>query len=109
MIDAGVVSAGTGAGIMLLAPLTQWLISNWGWAAALQILSAVVAFLLLPLVWVFYRRGPYGERTAGRHQPANHMDRKAGVAKPSVLVSLSRSDHGRQRYHGNRYSSSGPM
>lgn len=55
----GVVYAGTGVGILLLAPLTQWLISTWGWARALQVLAASVFIILLPLVLGFYRRGPY--------------------------------------------------
>lgn len=67
----GLVYAGTGVGLLLLAPLTQWLISGWGWAHALQTLAAVVMVLLLPLVWSFYRRGPYGERLARRGEPAN--------------------------------------
>lgn len=67
----GLVYAGTGVGIMLLAPLTEWLISHWGWAAALQILAAVVLLLLSPLVWIFYRRGPYGEKLSRPHASQN--------------------------------------
>jgi MFS family permease len=58
----GIVYAGTGVGIMLLAPLSEWLISGYGWGRALQIYSAIVFFLLLPMVGVFYRHGPHGEK-----------------------------------------------
>jgi MFS family permease len=57
----GFVYAGTGAGILLLAPLSEWLLSHFGWARAFQTFAAVVLILLLPLVWIFYQHGPYGE------------------------------------------------
>ena len=64
----GVVYAGTGVGIMLLAPLSEWLISNYGWARAFEIYAGIVLVGLLPLVWVFYQHGPHGERL--RHRTA---------------------------------------
>ncbi len=58
----GLVYAGTGVGIMVLAPLAEWLISNLGWARSFEIFSGVVIFALLPLAWLFYQDGPYGEK-----------------------------------------------
>ncbi|MBI2348613.1 MAG: MFS transporter [Deltaproteobacteria bacterium] len=55
----GLVFAGTGVGLLVLAPLIEWLISNWGWERALQSLAVMVAVILAPLVLGFYRRGPY--------------------------------------------------
>ncbi|MBI3062267.1 MAG: MFS transporter [Deltaproteobacteria bacterium] len=55
----GLVFAGTGVGLLVLAPLIEWLISNWGWERALQSLAVMVAVMLAPLVLGFYRRGPY--------------------------------------------------
>ncbi|MEK6613286.1 MAG: MFS transporter, partial [Candidatus Binatota bacterium] len=55
----GAMYAGTGVGILLLAPLIEWLISTWGWERALQSLAVTVLVLLAPLVLGFYRRGPY--------------------------------------------------
>ena len=66
----GVVYAGTGVGILLIAPLTEWLISNWGWERALQTLALVVVVFMFPLVLIFFRSGPYGE--------AHGEDNKAG-------------------------------
>ncbi len=60
----GVVYAGTGLGIMLLSPLSEWLISNYGWALAFESYAAVVLIALLPMVWFFYRHGPHGARRA---------------------------------------------
>lgn len=62
----GFVYAGTGVGLMVLAPLSEWLMSGYGWASALQIYAAVVFFVLLPMVWVFYQHGPHGERLKQR-------------------------------------------
>lgn len=58
----GVVYAGTGLGIMLLAPLSEWLISSYGWARAFEAYAAVVLIALLPMVWFFYQQGPHGAR-----------------------------------------------
>jgi len=58
----GFVYAGTGVGLLLLAPLSEWLLSNWGWARAFQTFAAVILILLLPLVVLFYQHGPYGEK-----------------------------------------------
>lgn len=67
----GVVYAGTGVGILLLAPLTEWLISRWGWPRAFQALTAIGLVLVLPLVLVFYQRGPHRERTTGSRASGN--------------------------------------
>jgi MFS family permease len=54
----GVVYAGTGVGILLLAPLSERLLASWGWHGAFQALAAVVLVALLPVVWIFYQQGP---------------------------------------------------
>jgi predicted MFS family arabinose efflux permease len=60
----GLVYAGTGVGILLLAPFTEWLISTWGWERALQTEAVLVLILKLPPVLGFYERGPYYERAS---------------------------------------------
>lgn len=45
----GIVYAGTGVGILILAPLSEWLIANYGWARAFEIYSIVVLLTLLPM------------------------------------------------------------
>lgn len=64
----GVVYAGTGVGIMLLAPLSEWLISSYGWARALETYAVVVLVGLLPLVWFFYQHGPHGMHARRRSE-----------------------------------------
>jgi MFS family permease len=58
----GFVYAGTGLGILILAPLSEWLLSAWGWAPAFQTFAAIMLIALLPLVAVFYQHGPHGEK-----------------------------------------------
>src|SRR5262249_44170796 len=64
----GFVYAGTGVGILLLAPLSEWLLSTWGWPRAFQTFSGIVLLLLLPLVWIFYQHGPFGERLRSKKE-----------------------------------------
>jgi predicted MFS family arabinose efflux permease len=54
---------------LLLAPLSEWLLSNWGWARAFQTFAAVILILLLPLVVFFYQHGPYGEKLRVKREP----------------------------------------
>jgi MFS family permease len=61
----GFVYAGSGVGIMLLAPLSQWLISNYGWVRAFEIFSALVLIGMLPMVWLYYQHGPHGHGLQG--------------------------------------------
>jgi predicted MFS family arabinose efflux permease len=66
----GMVSSATGAGMMFLAPLIQWSISEWGWERTLQALAALLLFLFSPLVFCTYRRGPSHEiKQRNRHDP----------------------------------------
>ena len=70
----GFVYAGTGLGIMLLSPLSEWLISTYGWARTLEAYSAFVLLALVPVVWLFYQHGPYGEKLrqrSGRREQQN--------------------------------------
>jgi len=64
----GFVYAGTGLGILLLAPMSEWLLSNWGWARAFQTFGGIVLIVLLPLVSVFYQHGLYGEKLRAKKE-----------------------------------------
>jgi MFS family permease len=75
----GVVYAGSGVGIMILAPLSAWLIATHGWARALEIYAAVVLISLLPLVWIFYQHGPFGEKL--RHHGQQRAEQNQWTAK----------------------------
>jgi len=62
----GVVFAGSGLGIMVLAPLSEWLISSYGWTRAFEAYALVVLIALLPAVWIVYQPGPHAGRNRGR-------------------------------------------
>jgi MFS family permease len=62
----GFVYAGTGLGILLLAPLSEWMISRFGWMRAFEIYAAAALIGLLPVVWLFYQHGPYGQHAQRR-------------------------------------------
>ncbi len=64
----GFVYAGTGVGILLLAPLSEWLLSNWGWPRAFQTFSGIVLIALLPLAGMFYQHGPFGEKLRSKKE-----------------------------------------
>ena len=75
----GFVYAGTGLGIMLLAPLSAWLISSYGWARAFETYAAIVVIGLLPVVWLFYDHGPHGEHL--RHRPEKKTSQNQWTAR----------------------------
>jgi MFS family permease len=68
----GFVYAGSGVGIMLLAPLSERLISTYGWARAFEILAALVLVGMLPIVWLYYRHGPYGHPSSAHASSRAH-------------------------------------
>lgn len=78
----GIVYAGTGIGILLLAPLSEWLISSYGWARAFEIYAIAVSLTLLPMVWLFYTPGPFSER----HR--RHGERKDSANQWTVRLAL---------------------
>jgi predicted MFS family arabinose efflux permease len=47
------VMAGSGLGSMVFPPITQFLISHWGWRTAYLSLAALIAVIALPLATIF--------------------------------------------------------
>jgi MFS family permease len=75
----GLVYAGTGIGILLLSPFTEWLISSWGWKRALQTEAVLVLILMLPLALAFYQRGPYSQRSTKHSAGDNEWTTKLAL------------------------------
>ena len=73
------VYAGSGVGIMLLAPLSEWLLSGYGWERTFEIYAAMVLVLLLPIVLVSYQPGPHGH--SGGHLKLRKDEQKQWTAK----------------------------
>ena len=54
----GVAWAGGGVGIVMLVPITQLMINNWGWSAAYVGLAVITAMLVIPPVQFFLPAAP---------------------------------------------------
>ncbi|MFQ5914171.1 MAG: MFS transporter [Nitrospinota bacterium] len=52
-LAVGIVFAGTGIGLFVMAPLSRFLISQVGWRATFVILAAGFFILSLPAIWLF--------------------------------------------------------
>ncbi len=60
----GIVYGAVGVGTLILSPLSQWLISLWGWPRVFQVLAAAILIAVVPLVWSTYRPSPHDSRAA---------------------------------------------
>jgi MFS family permease len=80
----GFVYAGTGLGILILAPLSEWLLSAWGWAPAFQTFAAIMLIALLPLAAFFYQPGPYGEKLRAKKESKGDNQWTAKLALRSL-------------------------
>ena len=54
----GLAFSGMGVGILVIGPLTQWLIAARGWRAAYVVLGIGALVVLVPLVWLGVREAP---------------------------------------------------
>lgn len=55
---SGIAASGMGLGIMLFPPLTQGIITDWGWRSGFLIMGALTAVILLPLNGLLLRHKP---------------------------------------------------
>jgi MFS family permease len=72
----GIAMAGIGIGMQVFVPLTQYIISSWGWRAAYCLLAATVICIVIPLNAMFQRRNPQeiGALPDGEKMPMGHKD-----------------------------------
>jgi len=54
----GLAFSGMGAGVLVMGPLAQWLITAYGWRAAYVVLGVGTLAVLLPLIWFGVRDAP---------------------------------------------------
>src|SRR2546425_11088471 len=54
----GLAFSGMGAGVLVMGPLSQWLITAYGWRAAYVVLGAGTLVVLVPLIWFGVREAP---------------------------------------------------
>jgi MFS family permease len=89
----GLAASGIGLGILLVVPGTQWLVSKYGWRAALFILAGLLASIVAPLNYFFQRQRPdemnlkpdFGDPVA--RDTAAHA-KAAGLGGPSLREAL---------------------
>jgi MFS family permease len=76
---AAVVSSGNGLGILVLAPLSRWLINELDWRVAFLVLGNLAWLVVLPAAWLL--REPGGERVGGGHSATSPGSSAAGAQK----------------------------
>jgi MFS family permease len=69
---------------MVLAPLSEWLISNYGWTRTFEAYALIVMIALLPMVWIFYRPGPHAARHRGHAETGDDKQWTAKLALKSL-------------------------
>lgn len=81
-IALAVILTGSGAGSLVIPPLTQWMISTHGWRSAYLMLGCI-ALLGLPLTALLVRNRP-------EHEWTHHPQRNAtGATIPAALASAT--------------------
>ncbi len=77
----GVTSAGIGVGILVMVPLSQWLISGIGWRTAYLALAAIVVAGVLPIALLLLSGSPEGLRPSkdGVRPAAKWQERRTRV------------------------------
>jgi MFS family permease len=89
----GAAASGIGLGILIVVPLTQWLIATFGWRAAFFILAGLLVTVVAPLNYFFQRQRPeemnlkpdFGESPSRNH--VSHVT-AGGVDGPSLREAL---------------------
>jgi MFS family permease len=76
---AAVVSAGNGLGILALAPLTRWLITEFDWRVAFLVLGNLAWVVVLPSALLL--RAPSGGQPSGRLPFGSSSSSNAGAHK----------------------------
>jgi MFS family permease len=76
---AAIVSAGNGLGILALAPLTRWLISEFDWRVAFLVLGNLAWVVVLPCA--MFLRGPGGGGSEGGLPSSSSSLSDAGAQK----------------------------
>ena len=81
----GIAMAGIGVGMQVLVPITQHIISCFGWRPAYCFLAAITLTIVIPLNAMFQRRNPeeIGELPDGDKMPIEHQ----GAMKENPLPS----------------------
>jgi len=92
-LASGLVLAGMGIGILVMAPVIQFMIDSAGWRFAFLILAGLVLCILVPMTALFQRRSPedIGQFTDGiaPGSPGIHASQVNGSQKDTQTPALS--------------------
>ena len=90
-LAVSLVSAGMGVAPMTMSPLVAWLVSSHDWRTTMQIVSVIVACIMIP-VSLLVRRPPALEAVhsapAGGGVPQGEMTRGQALCSPQFIVLL---------------------
>jgi MFS family permease len=91
-LAVSLVSAGMGMAPMIMSPLAAWLVSNHDWRTSMQVLSVVVAAIMIP-VSLLVRRPPALEGVhaapSGDAAPPSDMSLAQAVRSPQFIILLA--------------------
>ena len=69
----GLAFSGMGAGVLVIGPLSQWLIAGYGWRTAYAVLGLGTLAVLVPLIWFGVREAP-GTTPAAREARSSYPE-----------------------------------
>ncbi len=84
---SGIAASGIGLGTLVFVPLSQWLISDWGWRTSFLILGILAVVVLLPLNGLLLRHKPKDSDDAlsdERSAPVAGSREAPGTRRPAV-------------------------
>jgi MFS family permease len=90
-LAVSLVSAGMGMAPMTMSPLVAWLVSSYDWRTTMQILSLVVAAIMIPVA-LLVRRPPAlagGAAAIGDAGPQSEMSLGQAVRSPQFIILLA--------------------
>jgi MFS family permease len=90
-LAVSLVSAGMGMAPMTMSPLVAWLVSSHDWRTTMQILSLVVAAIMIPAA-LLVRRPPAlagGAAAIGDAGPQSEMSLSQAVRSPQFIILLA--------------------
>jgi len=84
---AAVVSSGNGLGILTLAPLTRWLITQYDWRVAFFVLGSIALVVVIPCALLLRNPESASAPGATRSSPHAHGGRGPAVVAPGAVQS----------------------
>jgi MFS family permease len=90
-LAVSLVSAGMGMAPMTMSPLVAWLVSSYDWRTTMQILSLVVAAIMIPTA-LLVRRPPAlagGAAAIGDAGPQSEMSLAQAIRSPQFIILLA--------------------